>query len=170
MNKPDSSWTGILCLREVKNDWLVIEEQTIHFSIPCTCCRASLNRRMQRVSMDFTSLFVLEPLLFKQIQAIFCVLRNKGESLTASQWIPFVWRIKLGILELCHESWNSYHAEFNCCNLELLWTDCYRNLATCWFKTIRRALLSQRTGLTCSMEYHKPFVMAIHGYGTSLPP
>ena len=30
----------------------------------------------------------------------------------------------LDILELCHESWNCYHAEFNCCILELLGTDC----------------------------------------------
>ena len=27
-------------------------------------------------------------------------------------------------MELCHESWNSYHAEFNCWILELLRADC----------------------------------------------
>ena len=70
------------------------------------------------------SLFAPESLIFKQIPAICRVLRIKGESLTAPQWISFVWRIKLGISELCHESWNSCHAEFNCCILELLGTDC----------------------------------------------
>ncbi len=83
----------------------------------------SLSRAHMCLILVQYSLLVPEPLLFNQIPVICCVLRTKGESITNPQWISFVWKFKLGILELCHESWNCYHVEFNCCILELLWTD-----------------------------------------------
>ena len=90
----------------------------------CLVCIICLSYPGFHVTPIVHRLAVPEPLLFKQIPAIHRVLRTKGDSLTALQRISLMWRIKLGILELCHESCNSYHVEFNCYILELLGTDC----------------------------------------------